>query len=121
MFGTAIPEAALVRLRDSDGAAWEAVVQRRIDGPTLLDIIGFDGDIVAEFRGRATEIAEQLRIFANAQDVDLSLTNFVFDPEAGRVFYIESKPPLFRTRRRNEFYRRVLRSYIHRYTPTRGV
>ncbi len=116
-FGRAIPESALVRLIDPNGLGWEAVIQRRITGPSLTEMVGHHGEIKDEFLNHASAMVAQLQRFADTPDIDCSFTNFVFEPDSGILFYIESKPPLFRTKRRNEFWRRALRSCIDRYAP----
>ena len=113
LFGSSIPDAAFVLTEKSTKGPWPTIVQRSIDGRTLFEL----SDQPAPAKERPL-IAEQLQKFDGSLHIDWAFENFIWS--SSTLFYVDSKPTLFRTERRNEENKRTLmKRFIRPYTKSR--
>lgn len=113
LFGSRIPEAAFVLVEGLTENPRPAVVQRAILGRTLFELM----DQLAAAEERPV-IAQQLQRYIGSPHIDWAFENFVWSPTSSILFYVDSKPTLFRTERRNEENRRVLiKRFVRRLKP----
>lgn len=103
LFRSCIPDAAFVLTERSTGSPWPTIVQRAIDGRTLLELIEQPAPATEQFL-----IAQQLHQYVGSPHIDWAFENFVWSADSSTLFYVDSKPTLFRTERRNEENRRFL-------------
>ena len=103
LFEPRIPDAAFVLTEGSTGSPRPTIVQRAIRGKTLFELM--EQPAPAEER---PVIAHQLQCYVGSPHIDWAFENFVWSPNSSTLFYVDSKPTLFRTERRNEENRRLL-------------
>lgn len=96
-----IPDAAFVLVEADERGSWPAIVQRAVSGRTLLELMDQPPQA-----GERLQIAQQLSAFDESPHIDWAFENFIWSDQA--LFYVDSKPTLFRTERRNEENKRVL-------------
>ncbi|MEX2264330.1 MAG: hypothetical protein WD696_20415 [Bryobacteraceae bacterium] len=109
-FRSRIPEAAFVLVETQRADSWPAIIQRAIDGKTLLELI--DQPAPSEER---LPIAEELSQYNGSLHIDWAYENFVWS--GGMLFYVDSKPTLFRTERKNEENKRfLLKRFVRPYS-----
>jgi hypothetical protein len=100
-FGPSIPDAAFVLTRDTIGKLRPTIVQRAINGQTLLEIMRQPSKHRDE-----QQIGEELYRYTRSVHVDWAFENFIWS--SNTLYYVDSKPTLFRTRRQNEENKRAL-------------
>lgn len=103
LFGTRIPDSAFVLIEGPTGNPRPSVVQQAIRGLTLFELMEKSLPVQENL-----EIAHQLQGYIGSPHIDWAFENFVWSPISRTLFYVDSKPTLFRTERKNELNRSVL-------------
>lgn len=113
-FGPSIPDCSFVYFQHPDGRMEPAVIQEAIDGTLLWDMVSRDWENAAvglapQWQEHSVLLQQELANFCKSSDsIDFNFMNFIFVPESNALYYVESKPPFFRTSRRNEFNRDLI-------------
>lgn len=103
LFGSSIPEAMFVMVEGLTENPQPSVVQRAIRGKTLFELIHQPAPVEERLL-----IVQQMQSYIGSLHIDWAFDNFLWSPASATLFYVDSKPTIFRTERMNEVNRRVL-------------
>jgi hypothetical protein len=108
-FGPSVPESSFVYFQHPNGSIEPAVIQEVIEGTLLWDMVSRDWEDAATglappWQEYSALLHQELAKYCRSSGlVDFNLMNFIFVPDKKALYYVESKPPFFRTSRRNAF------------------
>ncbi len=124
-FRQSIPGAAFLMVAQSSGGPLPTVVQEAINGVCLWDMVerqkvmtmrGWEVSprLLPQWKNAQKELVDKLRRFTGSDHIDCNPKNFIFDPDSGTLFYVDSEPTFIRTLRTDNVNRTFLFRLIAR-------